>query len=188
MKKTLTVVVIPMDIEKIHPIDCIGMLFKTKDGVYNVPMTLEDVQKSHGYFGNTPQQILFVSNERLVLGDKIVGKCNNIETMPLEILTVSDIMPYTKSIFCEGIWTEGSERKIIASYPPIKSPNPLKSGIPIIDSEFVKAWPYNQISEVDVDMEEVFFEEDYEPLYHDKIKLTPDNKVICRFFDNNQTL
>lgn len=45
--------------------------------------------------------------------DIILGKCNNIQSLDFEVLTVTDIMPHSKSICCNSIWTDGSEEKIL---------------------------------------------------------------------------
>lgn len=69
-------------------------------------------------------------NEEIKLNNWIVGKCNNIEIMRFQLLQVTNIMPISEAICCNGIWTEGSEQKIIASTNP-----ELK--LPILSSDFI---------------------------------------------------
>lgn len=57
---------IDLDITKLIPKNCVGLIFKNENGVYNIPTTIEDVQKSHQWFGNTPQQILLLSEDELI--------------------------------------------------------------------------------------------------------------------------
>ena len=54
----------------------------------------------------------------IVIGDIVLGRCNNRQSVQLEPMKVSDIMTHSKSIYCEGIWTDGSAMKLIASNVP----------------------------------------------------------------------
>lgn len=49
----------------------------------------------------------------------IIGKCNNIDSMPYQLLRITDIMPISKSICSKGVWTDGSEMKIIGTSTPM---------------------------------------------------------------------
>ena len=51
----------PISLDTISPTDCIGLIFINEDGVKNIPKDIEDVQKSHQYFGNKPHHMHLLS-------------------------------------------------------------------------------------------------------------------------------
>ncbi len=49
------------------------------------------------------------------IDEPILGKCNNIDSMPYEMMYITDILSISKSVYCDGIWPEGSVLRILAS-------------------------------------------------------------------------
>jgi hypothetical protein len=85
----------------------------------------------------------------LKVGDFITGKCNNIASFKTEVMEVSDIMPMSKSVYCKGIWTDGSEMKIEAS-------SDHELGLPLIDQDFIEAYVKSKGEIKDVNIELAF--------------------------------
>lgn len=59
--------------------DYIDFLFKNENGIYNICMTEEEVEKSNKWFKNMPLHTIVVSNDKLEVGDKFLGLAVNSE-------------------------------------------------------------------------------------------------------------
>ncbi len=68
MKKNVQVHLVPIDVLT-APIVYVGFVFKNKDGVVNIPDTLEDIQKSHQHFGNMPCRLIVTSDDEIKIDD-----------------------------------------------------------------------------------------------------------------------
>lgn len=119
---------INLDILRLTPKDCVGLIFKNKDGVYDIPTTIKDIQKSHRQFGNTPQQILLLSeDEPISTGDYFL----NVHTNQI-----------SESYF-DG-WGGSNYMKIIAAFPKLHDLN-------IINFESLKCWVYHPTEEIEIE-------------------------------------
>ena len=59
--------------------DYVNYLFKTEGGRFNVPVDVEDIEKSNHWFKNFPLKTLVVSNYPIQIGDKFISECANQE-------------------------------------------------------------------------------------------------------------
>ena len=65
------------------------------------------------------QHLYFVSDKEINVGDWIIGRCNNIEKMPWEVMKVTSKLKHSKNpLCCDGIWPDGSEIRIEATTDP----------------------------------------------------------------------
>lgn len=54
------IIEVPINLADTRPIDYVGKLFKNKNSVFNIPATIDDVMKSHTWFGNMPVDLHLV--------------------------------------------------------------------------------------------------------------------------------
>lgn len=83
-----------IDINTISPEECIGLLFVTKDVVYNIPQTVEDVVKSNGYFGNTPCYMHWITDGIIEVNDAVYDTVN-------DAIGVVEKLPNSERIFAK---------------------------------------------------------------------------------------
>jgi hypothetical protein len=69
------VVILPKDIETCEPRNCVGKIFINKDKVVSQLFDIEDIIKSHTYFGAKPYELYIISSEEIKEGDWVL--CNN---------------------------------------------------------------------------------------------------------------
>lgn len=93
-----SLVKLPIDMTKTTPTECIGLLFQNKDGVYNIPKNIEDVEKSHQWFGNKPYHVYLVQDTinnwinhgEYVIYNDIVYKCIGYDVTQYKFECVAD--------------------------------------------------------------------------------------------------
>lgn len=51
-----------IDMGAMKPVDCLGLLFRNANGIYNVPTNLEDIIMGNAYFDSRPMHVYILSN------------------------------------------------------------------------------------------------------------------------------
>jgi len=163
MKKQFKIQAIPFDKEKIEAGDIVFIESHSAYGIvesYNkyaeiaFPYDVTSSADAKHFKADElkPIKLVVVSTDTPVMSNYIIGKCNNIPSMPVEIMKVTAVMPHSKSICCEGIWTDGSEQKIIAAFPEYNYVEGSNHNLPTLSHEFIADWCLNPVEVVDVDV------------------------------------
>jgi len=167
MKKQFKIQAVPFEKEKIEAGDIVyiesfsayGIVESydsiIKDG-FPYKVTSSAVGKRFKEDELQPIFLAVISPDKPSINNYIIGKCNNISTMRLEIMKVSAIMTYSKSICCDGTWTDGSEQKIIAAFPEYKYIEMHPNNLPTLSVDFVADWCLNPVDTIEVELLDEF--------------------------------
>lgn len=76
LNKPRELAIVPVDMEKFTPNDCLGKLFISKDNVMSKPDDFEDLLKSNMWFGSKPIDIVMFGESGALCGTKIIDTLN----------------------------------------------------------------------------------------------------------------
>jgi hypothetical protein len=92
---------VPVSLTDTRPIDYVGKLFKNKDGVFNIPDNIDDVMKSHTWFGNLPIDLHLVIHDTksydIEVGDWLIDGSGNIRKYYNGMLVTSAMCKIVRS-------------------------------------------------------------------------------------------
>lgn len=76
LNKPRELAILPVDMNKFTPNDCLGKLFISKDNIMSRPADMEDLLKSNMWFGSKPIDIIMFGESNGLGGTKIVDRLN----------------------------------------------------------------------------------------------------------------